>query len=195
MNFARQDVPTSFQCGLWQRLLRHLLHPASCISVLRLHQSLGLWTAESTMRWGAMMWHSTLYRCNPSLVRDAPDTGRYISVHHPRVDGIYMLHNRTDIPPQYQHKPLLPKSPVATHFRSPVPLAHLHLSDRRQQHSRNGFNSFCQQREDSLSITPLRNAMLSRHSFSIYKYHVLSLWVLMEAKNIMTDRFRGFCAP
>ena len=90
MTFARQDVPTSFQCGLWRCLLaRQLLHPAANVSALRLYQSLGSWTAESTMRWGAMNRHSTLYRRNPSLACGDLDAGWYISVHHPRVDEIY----------------------------------------------------------------------------------------------------------
>jgi hypothetical protein len=76
---------------------------------------------------------------------------------------------------------------------SPVPLARSHLSDRRQLHFSGGYNSFGQQREDLLPITHLRNAMLlSRYSYSIYKSHVLCLWVLMAVKNIMISHYRGF---
>jgi hypothetical protein len=196
MTFARQDVPTSFQCGLWRCLLRQLLHPAANVSALRLHQSLGWWTAElpcDGAPWtGTPPFIGAFFHLLAAIWMPV-DTFRYITLEWTKS---IMIQNRTGTPPQYQHKPLLPISPVSTRFMSPVPLARSHLSDRQQLHFRSGFNSFRQQREDLLPITPLRNAMLlNRNSYSIYKSHVLSLWVLMSVKNIMIGNFRGFCAP
>ncbi len=60
--FARQEQPTRYQRGLWRRLLRSFLHPLANPASPLLLKPLGAWTAESTMRWGAMLWDSTLYR-------------------------------------------------------------------------------------------------------------------------------------
>ena len=83
-SFARQEKPTSNQCGLWRRLLRSLLRSTATVSDLALHQPLGSWTAESTMRWVAMLWNSTLYRSDPSIQRGDAQDERHISVHFPR---------------------------------------------------------------------------------------------------------------
>ena len=88
-SFPRQEQPTPYQCGIWRRLLRSLLNPSVKKATLRLNQRLGSWTAQSTMRWGAMLWDSVLYRSDPTIPRGHSEDGRHISVHLPRVDGIY----------------------------------------------------------------------------------------------------------
>jgi hypothetical protein len=82
--FARQETPTSYQRGLWRRLLRSFLHPSAAPGSLLLLTPLGSWTSASTMRWGAMMWDSKLYRSDPSLPRGRVSEERHISVHFPR---------------------------------------------------------------------------------------------------------------
>ena len=84
ITFARQEQPTSYQRGLWRRLLRSLLCPSATSASLQLLRPLGLWTAESTMRWGAMVWDSTLYRSDPLSPRNVVDAERHIAVYFPR---------------------------------------------------------------------------------------------------------------
>ena len=83
-SFARQEQPTSYQRGLWRRLLRSLLHPSATPASLLLLSPLGPWTAESTMQWGAMLWDNNLYRSDPSLSRGNASDARHTSVHFPR---------------------------------------------------------------------------------------------------------------
>ena len=83
--FARQEPLTRYQRGLWRRLLRSFLHPSATSASLLLLTSLGSWISESTtMRWGAMLWESNLYRSDPSIRRGDASNTRHISVHFPR---------------------------------------------------------------------------------------------------------------
>lgn len=84
ITFARQEQPTGYQCGLWRRLLRQFLCPSATTKSLHLHTPLGPWTAESTMRWGAMQWDTNLYRSDPSIPRGFAANERHIAVHFPK---------------------------------------------------------------------------------------------------------------
>jgi hypothetical protein len=66
MSFARQLQPTTYQQGLWRRLLRSYLVPSSKASHLRLLTPLGSWFCPSNMTWGAMTWDDALYRRDPT---------------------------------------------------------------------------------------------------------------------------------
>jgi hypothetical protein len=65
IKFARQLQPTSYQRGLWRRLLRSCIDPATKMTTLCLTRSLGNWLTDSNMIWGAMTWMDTLYRRDP----------------------------------------------------------------------------------------------------------------------------------
>ena len=83
LKFARQCAPTSYQKGLWRRLLRNLLIPGSSATNLKLRNPLSHWIAESNMQWGAMVWDSNLYRRNPFH-----DSGeRNVAIYFPKVIG------------------------------------------------------------------------------------------------------------
>ena len=100
-SFARQEQPTSYQRGLWRRLLRSLLHPSATTASLTLLSPLGPWTAESTMQWGAMLWDNNLYRSDPSVPRGDASDERHISVHFPR----HLVSNDATSPIYYDAKP------------------------------------------------------------------------------------------
>lgn len=81
LTFARQETPTSYQIGLWRRLLRAFLVPHANSANLLLNLSLGPWIQPSNMTWGAMIAEGNLYRRDPTI-----NSGeRNVSVHFPRV--------------------------------------------------------------------------------------------------------------
>ena len=78
--FPRQEPPTSYQRGLWRRLLRTLLQPSSTSASLRLLNSLGSWTAESTMRWGLCFGTLSYTGATPpphTVLRASKDISRF----------------------------------------------------------------------------------------------------------------------
>ena len=100
-SFARQEQPTSYQCGLWRRLLRSFLRSSPTSPKLLLATPLGSWTSQSTMLWGAMLLDSTLYRSDPYVPRGKASNGRHISVHFPR----HLLSHDDASPVYYDAKP------------------------------------------------------------------------------------------
>ena len=84
LTFARQETPTSYQCGLWRKLLRSLLHPTATSTLLLLSTPLGAWSGESYMIWGAMLWDSHLYRQDPFRCRRTASEQRQVAVHFPQ---------------------------------------------------------------------------------------------------------------
>jgi hypothetical protein len=80
MKLARQLQPTVYQRGLWRRLLRSFLVPLSKAPNLLLQRPLGVWTKQSHMHWGAMMWEEEIYRRDPHNSSGE----RNVSVHYPQ---------------------------------------------------------------------------------------------------------------
>ncbi len=81
IKFARQLQPTSYQRGLWRRLLRtYTVRPTTATHLL-LKRPLGDWITESNMIESATMWEETLYRINPYI----HSVGEcHISLHYPQ---------------------------------------------------------------------------------------------------------------
>jgi hypothetical protein len=89
--FARQELPTSYQRGLWHHLLRSLLHPTASSAAPILLKLLGAWLGESHMQWGAMIWNSILYHQDLGLSCEPEHC--QVTVHSPqnikRPDGSF----------------------------------------------------------------------------------------------------------
>ena len=143
--FARQEQPTSYQQGLWRRLLRRLLHPSATSSLLLLASPLGSWTAESTsMRWAAMLGDSNLYRSDPCLPRGDASDERHILVHFPR----HLVSKDVTSPIYYDTQPdwytaticlpLLRTLKEAKSLLCRAPPVALHISRHQRHLSRNG---------------------------------------------------------
>ena len=76
--FARQETPTSYQCGLWQKMLRSFLSLRATVQQHLLQTPLGPWIHKSNMIWGVMIYDTHINRPDPAVL-DSGD--RNVAVH------------------------------------------------------------------------------------------------------------------